>query len=192
MSIIVQHILGSQAVLAQMAGDKVLLAAWEEAAGLMMNCLQSGGKILIAGNGGSAADAQHLAGEIVGRFMIERKGYAAIALTTDTTVLTAVGNDYGFEQIFSRQVEALAKPGDVFLGISTSGNSPNVIKAVELAHFMGVQTIALLGRDGGKLGSIVDVPLVVKGSETAHIQEAHLAMYHAWCRYFDNVLESHE
>ena len=144
-------------------------------------CLQAGNKVLIAGNGGSAADAQHFAAEIVGRYKKERKGYPAIALTTDTSIITALANDYSFDSIFSRQVEALGKQGDVFLGISTSGNSGNIIEAVKKAKEMGVKTICLLGRDGGELKDISERCIIVPSDNTARIQESHIMLIHVIC-----------
>ncbi len=155
---------------------------------LMGKRLKAGYKILICGNGGSAADSQHFAAEIVGRFEKERKGFPAIALTTDTSALTAIGNDYGFDQIFSRQVEALGQKGDILVGISTSGNSENVIKAVETAKEIGIFTVGFLGKDGGKLKDIVDKAFIVKHSSTARIQEVHLTLEHTLCKIIDMYL----
>lgn len=155
---------------------------------LMAKRLKAGYKVLICGNGGSAADAQHFAAEIVGRFEKERKGYPAIALTTDTSALTAIGNDYGFEYIFSRQVEALGQKGDILIGISTSGNSENVIKAVEVAKDLGIFTVGFLGKDGGKLKDIVDTAFIVPHNRTARIQEVHLTLEHALCNIIDLYL----
>ncbi|HJV23615.1 MAG TPA: D-sedoheptulose 7-phosphate isomerase [Holophagaceae bacterium] len=151
----------------------------------MAERLQRGCKILVCGNGGSAADAQHLAAELSGRYVKERKALAGIALTTDTSALTAIANDYGYEFVFSRQVEALGRPGDVLIGISTSGNSPNVIKAVESAKALGMHTLGLLGKDGGKLKGLVDEALVVPHAVTARIQEVHQMVYHFWCECLD-------
>ena len=147
--------------------------------------IASGNKILICGNGGSAADAQHFAAELVGRFEKERASYPALALTTDSSALTAIGNDYGFDQVFSRQVEALGRPGDLLIGISTSGNSPNVIRAVASARELGVRTLGLLGRDGGRLLSLMDDALVGPSTVTARIQEIHQMIYHFWCEALD-------
>jgi phosphoheptose isomerase len=151
------------------------------AARAIIKCLHSGGKILFFGNGGSAADAQHLAAEFVGRFVVERQGLPAIALTTDTSILTAVGNDYGFDQIFARQVEALGRPGDVAVGISSSGNSPNVVLAIKSAKTLGLHTIGLSGRDGGTLAKDSDLAITIPSAITARIQECHLAIGHIWC-----------
>ena len=147
----------------------------------LRDTLHSGRKVMVCGNGGSAADAQHFAAELTGRFEIERKAYPAIALTTDTSALTAIGNDYGFDRIFSRQVEALAQPGDMLIVISTSGNSANLLIATEMAQGQNVQVVGLLGRDGGALGQLVDLPLVVEVERTASIQEAHILIIHLLC-----------
>lgn len=157
-----------------------------ECTDIITDTLKNGGKILIAGNGGSAADSQHFAAELVGRFMKERKGYAAIALTTDTSVLTCMGNDYGYDSIFRRQVEALGNKGDVFIGISTSGNSKNIIEAVEEAKEKGLITIGLLGKDGGKLKEMCDYDITFPYSETARVQEHHLMTYHLICEFVEN------
>jgi D-sedoheptulose 7-phosphate isomerase len=157
-----------------------------EAIALAMNtALVGGGKILWCGNGGSAADCQHLAAEIVGRFRRERRGLPSIALTTDSSILTAVANDYGYECVFSRQVEALSQPGDVLVGISTSGNSKNVVLALEQGRSMGVTTIALTGAGGGKLGVIADHTLAVPSTDTARIQEAHILVGHVVCDWLE-------
>ncbi len=148
--------------------------------------LTAGGKIWACGNGGSAADAQHFAAELTGRFERERPGYAAVALTTDTSALTSIGNDYGFEAIYSRQLQALARPGDVLLAISTSGNSPNVLRAVDYAREHGIHTLGLLGRDGGALGARVDLALTVPAQRTARIQEMHILLLHVLCEMLES------
>lgn len=148
---------------------------------LLVDALRDGGKILIMGNGGSAADAQHFAAELVGRFLMERKALPSIALTTDSSILTAVGNDYGFDEIFKRQIEALARPGDVVIGISTSGMSKNVFHALIAANQIGCKTVGLLGRDGGTIAGIVDVNLTVAEEHTPFIQTAHGAVLHLFC-----------
>jgi D-sedoheptulose 7-phosphate isomerase len=159
-----------------------------EAASIMLQCLRSGSKLLFFGNGGSAADAQHLAAEFVGRFVKERQGLPAVALTTDSSILTAIGNDYGFDRIFSRQIEALGRLGDVAVGISSSGNSPNVIAAMQQAAKQSLKTIGLSGRDGGALAKCVDVSIVVACPNTAQVQECHIAIGHLLCELVENDL----
>lgn len=161
----------------------------EKAAALIAASLARGGKWLIFGNGGSAADAQHLAAEMVGRlYKLERRGLAALALTTDTSALTCVGNDYGYSEIFSRQVEALAKKGDVVLGISTSGNSPNVLKAMALAKKIGCVTLGMSAKDGGKLAKLCKVCLNVPASQPSYAQEAHITIGHLLCFLVERAL----
>lgn len=151
--------------------------------------IESGNKILICGNGGSAADAQHFAAELVGRFEKERPSYPAIALTTDSSALTAIGNDYGFDRVFSRQIEGLGRKGDTLIVISTSGNSPNIREAVRKADFMGIQTIGLLGRDGGVLKDEVGFAVIVPHVRTARIQEAHSFILHFWASCVDETVK---
>ena len=157
----------------------------ERLARRMSACLQEGGKICWMGNGGSAADSQHLAAELVGRFTRERQGLASIALTTDTSILTAVGNDYGYEAVFARQVEALCTARDVVVGISTSGNSPNVLRALEVAQELGAYTVGLTGGDGGQMAECADQCLIVPSRTTARIQEAHLLIGHILCDWVE-------
>lgn len=145
------------------------------------NAFTSGKKLLVMGNGGSAADAQHFAAELISRFKLERPSLPAIALTTDTSILTAIGNDYGFDRVFSRQVDGLATSGDIVFGISTSGNSPNVYAALKLAREKGCITVSLLGRDGGTIKAVSDIPIIVPGNDTPRIQEAHILMIHIIC-----------
>ena len=152
----------------------------------MQNCIKNGGKILLMGNGGSAADSQHIAAEIVGRFKKERKGMPAIALTTDTSILTSVGNDYGYDYIFARQIEALCRPEDLVIGITTSGNSANVVRAIEAANEIGATTVGLTGGTGGKLLNMCKFNLIMPSSVTARIQEAHIFVGHSLCE----ILES--
>lgn len=154
----------------------------------MAERLRRGCKVLVCGNGGSAADAQHFAAELSGRYVKERRALAGLALTTDTSALTAIGNDYGFDRVFSRQVEALGRPGDLLVGISTSGNSPNVLEAVEAAKELGMRTLGLLGRDGGRLKAACDDALVVPSPVTARIQEVHQMVYHFWCEALDALI----
>lgn len=145
-------------------------------------------KLLLCGNGGSAADAQHIAAEFVNRFKIERVPLPAIALTTDTSIITSIANDYSFDQVFSKQIKAIGRPGDILLAISTSGNSENVIQAVRAAHDMGIYTAALTGRDGGRLARIVDIPMIVKSDDTPRIQEVHIMTGHMICHLVDHIL----
>ncbi|MCC6301455.1 MAG: D-sedoheptulose 7-phosphate isomerase [Gammaproteobacteria bacterium] len=147
----------------------------------LIECIRGGGTIFWCGNGGSAADAQHIAAELIGRFERDRKAMASIALTTDTSILTSVGNDYGFDSIFQRQVEALVRPGDVLVGLSTSGNSPNVLRAIEQANGQGATTIGLLGRDGGQLKDLCRLSIVIPAQNTARIQEMHGLIGHILC-----------
>lgn len=153
---------------------------------------RQGGRMLVCGNGGSAADAQHIVAELVGRFLAERPGYAALALTTDTSILTAVGNDYGFDRIFARQVEALGRPGDVLLVISTSGNSVNCVEAVGAARTVGLRTHGFLGGDGGRLLPLVDGALVVPSASTPKIQEVHITMGHLLCMLLEAWVDDDE
>jgi D-sedoheptulose 7-phosphate isomerase len=158
------------------------------AASLITESLRNGGKLLLCGNGGSAADCQHIAAEFTGRFIKDRPPISAISLTTDTSALTCIGNDYSFNEIFSRQVSALGRPGDILLGITTSGNSGNVLAAVEAAHALGLQTIGLLGRDGGKALNLCKHSIVVPSDVTARIQEAHILIGHTICGMVEKEL----
>ncbi len=168
-------------LVAQIQQDKALLNQVAQTAQTIVDCLHKGGKVLLAGNGGSAADAQHIAGEFVSRFHYDRPGLPAIALTTDTSILTAIGNDYGYERLFSRQVQALGREGDVFIGISTSGNSANVIAAFEEAQKLKLTTIGLTGITGGKMADMCDITLRMPSKETPKIQEGHIAIGHIIC-----------
>ena len=166
-----------------------------DAAQILLNCITSGGKVLACGNGGSAGDAQHFAAELVGRFERERPGLPAISLATDTSILTAVGNDYGYQQVFSKQVQALGQPGDVLLAISTSGNSGNVIAAIEAAHEKDMAVIALTGKGGGRIGAMLsdrDMHICVPHDRTARIQEVHLLVIHCLCDAIDVSLLGEE
>jgi D-sedoheptulose 7-phosphate isomerase len=150
--------------------------------------LRDGGKVLLCGNGGSAADSQHIAAELTGRFIHDRRPLAAIALSTDTSALTCIANDYSFDEVFARQVEALGRAGDCLVAISTSGNSPNVVRAAETARRIGVTVVGLLGRDGGRMASLCDVPIVVPEQSTARIQEAHIFIGHTLCGLTEQAL----
>jgi len=154
---------------------------------IMIESIRDGNKILLFGNGGSASDAQHIAAEFTGRFVKNRQSLPAIALTTDTSALTAIGNDYGFEAIFARQLEGLAKPGDVVIGISTSGNSPNVLKGLETAKKNGCKVIGLSGRDGGSMTALCDINLIIPSDSTARIQEMHILIGHIICSSIDDL-----
>lgn len=160
----------------------------DRAIGTMYESLKNDEKLMFCGNGGSAADSQHLAAEFVGRYINDRPPIAAIALSTDTSALTCISNDYGYEHVFSRQVTSLGRTGDTLIGISTSGNSANVIRAVEAAKQKGVHTIGLLGRDGGALKDMVDVAIVVPSNVTARIQEAHIFIGHYFCAALEHKL----
>ena len=157
----------------------------EIAAQLCIDTLQEGGKLLIFGNGGSAADAQHIAAELVGRYKVNRKGLSALALTTDSSALTAIGNDFGYKSLFDRQVEALANKGDVLIGISTSGKSINVINALKLGSQLQCKTIGFSGNDGGQMNKICDVNLVIQSKDTPRIQEMHIVLGHTICHLID-------
>ena len=170
-----------QKVIENLSGDI------ETACRVMVSVLKDGKKVLIAGNGGSAADAQHIAAELSGRFVKERKALPGTALTVDTSALTAIANDYGYHHVFSRQVEALAQPGDLFIGISTSGNSQGILNAFEAAAKTGCKTLGLSGRDGGKMNGICDLNIVVPSDVTARIQEMHILIGHIMCKAVDDA-----
>jgi len=159
-----------------------------EIAELAIDCLKKGGKIILFGNGGSASDSQHIAAELVGRFKRDRAGLAAIAITTNTSVLTAVANDYGYEVIFAKQIEALGNKNDLVIGISTSGKAKNVAYGIKQAKKMGLKTVALTGGDGGDLARLADVSLLVPSSVTARIQEAHITIGHVICELIEQTL----
>src|ERR1700730_609700 len=158
-----------------------------EAAAAIIASLRTGGKLIAFGNGGSASDAQHMAAELVGRYVVNRQALAAVALTINTSLLTAIANDFGFQEIFSRQLEALAKPQDVVFAISTSGNSPNVLRALETAKALGLKKIGLTGNDGGKLRDLVDICIIVPSTSTPRIQEAHTLVIHILCGIVENA-----
>jgi len=176
----VKSIEGSIAVKQRLLGDTVLISSIARVSEVSLAAIKNGNKLLLFGNGGSAADAQHIAAEFVGRFAFDRPALPALALSVNTSCLTAIGNDYGFDQVFSRQLEALARPGDVAIGFSTSGNSPNVLHAISTAKKMGLQTVALTGTPGGKLKQAADLDhcVCVPSSETPRIQECHILIGH--------------
>ncbi len=159
-----------------------------EAAAAMVACLQAGGTVYFAGNGGSAADAQHLAAELAGRYFVDRPGLAAVSLTTNTSSLTAIGNDFGFEQVFSRQLEGVGSPGDVLVAISTSGGSKNVLRAIETAHASGMIVVGLTGAKGAAFAKHCDIALVTPSDVTPRIQEGHIAMGHALCELVERAM----
>jgi D-sedoheptulose 7-phosphate isomerase len=181
---VVEELLDHQSTLQKVIDT--LTADIETACEMMVATINNGNKVLLAGNGGSAADAQHIAAELTGRFVKDRKGLPGIALTTDTSALTSIANDYGYNHVFSRQVEALAQPGDLFIGISTSGNSPGIINAFTAANELGCKTLGLSGRDGGKMNGICNLNIIVPSPITARIQEMHILIGHILCKAVDD------
>lgn len=184
----IEQIKEAQRVMDAMLADATLQTQLTLAAAACIQCLKGGGKILLAGNGGSAADAQHIAGEFVSRFAFDRPGLPAIALTVDTSILTAIGNDYGYEKLFARQVQALGQKGDVFIGYSTSGKSPNVLMALDEARSWGLVCIGLTGNRGGPMRELCDHLLEVPSSDTPKIQEGHLVLGHILCGLVENAI----
>ena len=183
-----KSLIGTQQTLERMMHDQLLIANLEEIAKVSVACLKNGGKILLAGNGGSAADAQHIAGELVSRFEFDRPGLPAIALTTDTSILTAIGNDYGYEKLFARQVQALGNKGDIFIAYSTSGRSKNILKALEESRRKGLISVGFGGDDGGLLPDLCDHLLLVPAQTTPKIQEGHLILGHILCGLIESSL----
>jgi phosphoheptose isomerase len=181
---LVAQVLGEAADLHDAVRSTAVMPA-VEAAGAMIDALRGGHKVLAFGNGGSASDAQHFAAELVGRFTRERRALAAVALTTDTSILTALANDYAFDRVFARQIEALGRAGDVALGISTSGGSANVVAGLEAAKAAGMVTVALTGRDGGAVGAAADIHVNVASASTARVQEVHRTLLHAICELIE-------
>jgi D-sedoheptulose 7-phosphate isomerase len=180
------HLMRSQEAFTRAVNSPEFVASIVAAAQAIRRALAAGGKLLLAGNGGSAADAQHIAAELVGRYKRERAALPAIALTTDTSALTAIGNDYGFEAVFARQVQALGRPGDMLLAISTSGRSPNILRALEAARDGRLTRIGLTGEKGGGLSRLCDITVAAPSSETALIQQLHIAAGHAICDYLES------
>jgi D-sedoheptulose 7-phosphate isomerase len=183
-----KSLIGTQQTLDRMLRDDLLINHLEEVAIASVACLKNGGKILLAGNGGSAADAQHIAGELVSRFEFDRPGLPAIALTTDTSILTAIGNDYGYERLFARQVQALGNKGDIFIGYSTSGKSKNILNALEESRNKGLVCVGFGGNTGGLLHKLCDHLLLVPAQTTPRIQEGHLMLGHILCGLIENAL----
>ena len=175
-------------VMSAMLADESLVAMVESAAQACVSCIKNGGKVLLAGNGGSAADAQHIAAEFVSRFAFDRPGLAAVALTTDTSILTAIGNDYGYEKLFARQLQALGNKGDVFIAYSTSGRSPNILLALQEARARGLTCIGLTGNRGGPMADACDYCLAVPSSDTPKIQEGHLVLGHILSGLAENAI----
>lgn len=186
--IVTAHFERSAAAFSDAARDHALMQQVGAIAAAMTQALRAGGKILIAGNGGSAGDAQHIAAELVGRYKRERPGWAAIALTTDTSALTAIANDYGFDQVFARQVEGLGRKGDVFVGLTTSGKSPNILAALKTARAQGLVTIGFTGLKGVSMGALCDHLLVARTADTPIVQQIHLAAGHAICDAVEQAL----
>ncbi len=178
----------AQRVMSAMIVDDALCSALETAAAACIECLQRGGKILLIGNGGSAADAQHIAGELVSRFAFDRPGLPAIALTTDTSILTAIGNDYGYEKLFARQVQAHGQEGDILIGYSTSGTSPNILRAFEEARTRSLVCVGLTGNRGGPMRELCHHLLEVPVADTPKIQEGHLVLGHILCGLIENAI----
>ena len=185
---IAAHLERSLAALERATQDAALLATARAIAAVIIAALRSGNKLLIIGNGGSAADAQHIAAEIVGRYKQDRPAWAAMALTTDTSALTAIANDYGFEQVFARQIEGLGRRGDVLLALSTSGRSPNILAALRAARERGLVTIGFTGRNGEALGALVDHLLVSPSDDTPVVQQIHLAVAHGICHEIEQTM----
>ncbi len=176
----------------KLASDNEFLLELERIGVRMVTALKMGRKILIAGNGGSASDAQHFAAELAGKFIHDRKGLSVIALTTNSSVITAIGNDFGYEYVFSRQVDGLGNKGDIFVGISTSGNSVNLIHAANTSKNNGLITVGLLGKNGGDLKNFCDYNLIVPSNNTQHIQESHIMIIHELCRIIDDAFKNYK
>jgi D-sedoheptulose 7-phosphate isomerase len=179
--LILEKLDNSITTLRKVMADEALLETLAGAAAITGKALLNGRKLMVAGNGGSAADSQHLVAEFVSRLTVDRPAMRALALTTDTSILTAVGNDYGYSNVFARQIEALGQPGDIFLGISTSGNSENILKALDLCRDLGVTTIGLSGNKGGRMSTLCDYNIIIPSNITANIQESHLVLEHIYC-----------
>ena len=183
-----EAILLTRGLMDMMAADEALCEATVRAAELCVAALRAGGKVMLCGNGGSAADAQHWAGELVSRFHYDRPGLAALALTTDTSILTAIGNDYGYRHVFARQVEAIGVKGDVLFALSTSGNSTNVVAALEAARAKGSSTVGFTGQGGGKMAILCDVCVIIPSSSTPRVQEGHEVLGHAICGMIESAI----
>ncbi len=187
-NIISKRLMESSDAMRKSAEDNEILLSVEALAKTVLDVYRRGGKVLLAGNGGSAADAQHIAAELVARFYFDRPALKAEALTVNTSVITAIANDYDYDSVFSRQIEANGDEGDLFIAISTSGNSPNILKAVETAKNKGITTAALTGKDGGKMKGMCDISVVIKSDDTPRIQENHIAVAHIICEIVEKEL----
>jgi D-sedoheptulose 7-phosphate isomerase len=189
-NIVINHISESIAVKTALLNDKFLIDEISHAAAVVTEAYKKRKKTMLAGNGGSAADAQHIAGEFVSRFYFDRPGIPSMALSTDTSIITAIGNDYGYEKLFARQLQAQGIEGDVFIGISTSGNSPNILEALKLCKEQGIISIGLTGASGGKMDDLCDICIKVPSNETPRIQEAHILIGHIICCIVEEQLFS--
>ncbi len=185
---LLEQIVESRDVKQRILDDAECLAAIASAADMSLNCYKAGGKLMVAGNGGSAADAQHIAGELVSRFFFDRPALPALALTTDSSIMTAIGNDYGYEELFSRQIEGNGQDGDLFLAITTSGNSPNILRGIEMARKMDIKVVGLTGEDGGRIRDLCDVCIRIPSRVTPRIQEGHILVGHLLCAYIEKGL----
>lgn len=190
--IIKERIQDSILVKTELLSNEELLQTVSDLADEITNCIKNGGKLVLCGNGGSASDALHFAGEIVGRFQKERSAWPAVVLNADVATMTAIANDYGYDDVFARQAEGHINPGDVFIGISTSGNSENVLRAAAVAQRKGAKTAALLGKDGGKIGKMVQYPIIVSCMTTARVQECHIMLIHIMCEIVESQLISQD
>lgn len=186
--LVVQRFRDSIAVKEQNIQDDVLISTVVKIADELAMVIKNGNKLVLCGNGGSASDALHFAGEIVGRFQKERPAWSAVVLNADVATMTAIANDYGYDDVFARQAEGHCRPGDLFIGISTSGNSENVLRAVKVAKEKGAKTVAFLGKDGGKIKKEVDYPIIVRCMNTARVQESHICIIHSICELVEKKL----
>src|SRR3989344_5703350 len=191
MNNIKKSILASIETKIMIVSDEIFLAELEKIGSQIITALKLDKKVLAAGNGGSAADAQHFVAELAGQFIHKRKGLSAMALTANSSIITAIGNDFGYEQVFSRQIEGFGRQGDIFVGISTSGNSQNLIQAMQSAKNIGITTVGLLGKGGGLIKNYCDLKLIVPSDNTQHIQEAHIMIIHELCALIDNAFKNY-
>ena len=188
--LIIQRFQESIAIKEKIIGNNNLIKMIADISEQLTNVIKAGNKLILCGNGGSASDALHFAGEIVGRFQMDRPAWAAIVLNADVATMTAIANDYGYDEVFARQAEAHVRPGDLFIGISTSGNSENILRAAKVAKEKGAITAAFLGKDGGRIKDIVDYPIVVECNTTARVQESHICIIHIICELIEKSLQN--